>query len=168
MAEGLADAGIPVPPSDGGLSPNFREALTEYQAALSLPESGILDRHTQASLGVRCEVVGLHRSRARVLHDHWELRPSVADLVAMDYSAFHLLQGERYLERHAVRYATARFFALYLQEKGVLRSVYFALRDRADTPVSPEASTSVLEGLLGKTIDEIDEDFGEWFRLLPD
>lgn len=61
-------------------------------------------------------------------------------------------------------YAQARYFCLYMQEKGVLRDYFRTFRDGAkDDPRGVHAVTSVFPN---KSWDELDRDFQDWVMTL--
>jgi len=62
--------------------------------------------------------------------------------------------------------ATARFFAVYLQELGKLGVVFASLRDRdpASAAAAGEGAVTLLEGALGKSLAGVQKDFEKWYR----
>jgi hypothetical protein len=63
--------------------------------------------------------------------------------------------------------AMARYFALYLQEKGKLVDAYTTVRDLkvADIQGHPgDHVVRLMEQLLGSPIDAVDRDFQKWYR----
>jgi hypothetical protein len=104
-------------------------------------------------------------------------RPSIKELVAMDWSQYNSEgrepEGAEALQfsKVAVTHATARYFMMYLDRKGKLAEIYKKMRetkiDDSFRLIKPDAKT-VLEESLRKSIDEIDKDFINWFDKLPD
>jgi hypothetical protein len=91
-------------------------------------------------------------------------RPSLSELVTMDWSSFNKRDVEEpiLLRNHA----TARYFMLYLQEERKLTPVYKAIRDRrgGTTPAPPYHE--VIRTIMGKSMLELDRDFARWLRRL--
>lgn len=72
----------------------------------------------------------------------------------------------------AAMLATARYFALYAQEKGKLCPLYFAFQkwdpsmDTSGTTYERKAIERV-ENVFGSSITNIDHEFRSWFRAIP-
>jgi hypothetical protein len=68
--------------------------------------------------------------------------------------------------RYAQDMATARYFAIYLQEKRQLGAVFAGLRDRdpASTGDPGEAAVALLERVLEKPMPAIQQDFEAWYQ----
>lgn len=64
--------------------------------------------------------------------------------------------NELYGKRVSYYYAQARFLLMYLEERGLLEQYYKTFRDTYQTD---KTGISQLENLLGKSLDEIDEDY---------
>ncbi len=98
-------------------------------------------------------------------------RPNVAELVAMDWRAFDNLEGDELVERQAVTHATARYFALYLQdERQALFDVFadFAARDPLELKASPaDDARQRLTARLGD-LAQVDTAFDGWLRATID
>ena len=62
--------------------------------------------------------------------------------------------------------AAARYFALYLQEKGLLTRAYAAFRDRDPGQVqnAEKDAIATVENVLQRPIAEVQSDFERWFR----
>jgi hypothetical protein len=62
--------------------------------------------------------------------------------------------------------AAARYFALYLQEKGLLTRAYAAFRDRDPGKVdnAEKDAIATVEKILQRPISEVQSDFERWFR----
>lgn len=91
-------------------------------------------------------------------------RPSLIELVTMDWSSFNKRDvNEPILLRN---HATARYFMLYLQKEQKLTSVYKAIRDRrgGTTPAPPYHE--VIQTILGKSLPKVDRDFAIWLKQL--
>ena len=105
--------------------------------------------------------------RGRVLRESWDRRPSLASVIASPWFAFDSTDAasdsEASLEQMAEQLATARYFALYLQDRGRLRSLFRAFRDRdpgaADDPAA--AAVSLVEANLGP-IAQVQQDYDQW------
>jgi hypothetical protein len=73
--------------------------------------------------------------------------------------------GSRPGREQAVSMSTARYFALYLDQRDELYPVYRAFRDRDFTEASGDArdaAVALVEATLGRPIAAIDADFEEW------
>ena len=62
-----------------------------------------------------------------------------------------------------LHYSEARYFCMYLQEKGLLEKFYRKFRDNYET--DPTGKT-FLEEILGKKIEEIEKDWVKWVKTL--
>ena len=100
--------------------------------------------------------VGLPNWRGRVLGGAGDLRPSLQSVISSPWFAFDRTDGQESgwmmsAERAAVHLATARYLALYLQEKGQLRNVFEAFKTRdpgaADDP--EQAAVAIVAQRLG-------------------
>jgi hypothetical protein len=114
-------------------------------------------------------VAGVSNWRGRILAEFWRQRPSVEQLVKMDWRSFDGTAETRSFRRQAINHATARYLMLYLQEKGRLVDVYRAFRqqnidDLEDDP-SQEA-VRLLASVLRKPLADVDQDFADWFLNL--
>jgi len=110
---------------------------------------------------------GLKNWRGRVLKQLWHDRPDLRRLVAMDWREFDRLRGESDARAQAANHATSRYFALYLQQKGLLQRVFNAIRQQtpATTTLPPgEAAIKSIEEICGKSIRELDDEFASWFQ----
>ncbi|MDZ7344735.1 MAG: hypothetical protein ONA90_09525 [candidate division KSB1 bacterium] len=111
--------------------------------------------------------LGVNNWRGRVLDQLWHVRPSIENLVQMDWQTFDKIENEYQAEKQAVNHATARYLMQYLQDQGKLAEVFNAMRLRQpeDYQTTPEADAIViLENILQKPIAKIDADFASWFR----
>jgi hypothetical protein len=132
------------------VSPAWLEEGLASQVAVATPES---DRF-KFSWSWRDDT--LWRLRGR--------RPSVAELLAEPWTSFNAA-GFYDVDRAAVVQAMAAVFIRYLDYKGVLSAVYFAVRDQhfsADL-LQCKSYREIVEQELGKNIDQIDADFLIWF-----
>lgn len=127
----------------------------------------------------------------RFREDHWRIKylsseaaepPSLTNLIQMDWrdfdaESFDLAQDnvvsreavvDQELRRH-INHSTAKFFALYLQNKRMkLEAVYHAFKafDYLESQYSLEEDyRMILENVLGSSIKEIETDFQEWLSL---
>ena len=105
-------------------------------------------------------------------------RPTVKQLVVSDWFAFEQvelakqLQSDEYnesppAEQMAAMLATARYFTLYLQEKGQLKSVFEDLQKLtpgSSSGAPAQENIKILEDRLGKKIDLVDAEFQAWFK----
>ncbi|MCZ7555443.1 MAG: hypothetical protein M5R41_03440 [Bacteroidia bacterium] len=111
-------------------------------------------------------VQGLPNWRGKVLKHTARKRPTVEKLIAMDQLSFDEVES-RSIEKRAANHAMARYFALYLQEKGKLAALYSALRniDVLQMPQDDETK-SIVERVLAADVGAIDADFLNWFGTL--
>jgi hypothetical protein len=103
--------------------------------------------------------------RDDVLGRLWSKRPTVPELLAMDWTAYSADRDARF-DDVAVRHAMAPVFVRYLAEQRALERIYFAIRDggfSADMSTRTAAS-DIVSRALGKTLDTVDADFARWFR----
>ena len=117
---------------------------------------------------------GIKNWRGPVLKTLWQQRPTISQLVTMDWSQLDGLDqasnnSNQSVKIQAVNMAMARYFVLYLQENDQLSRVFSAFRNRhvekVDVNLSDNA-ISVLSSELNMTPIEIDRQFTQWFRDL--
>lgn len=114
-------------------------------------------------------IIGLPNWRGSVLKRYWDNRPFLWDLVAMDWRSFDNEEGDYEATQQATNHAMARYFVLYLQTKGKLFEVYHAFHHRKVEEMLIDPGTDairLLESILGKSIQEIDQDFARYFLSL--
>lgn len=132
---------------------------------------------------------GLANWRGAVLRELWSLRPSVEDLIRAEWFLFDdpaqaatVEDGMRHPEsffereeaaRQAASMATARYFALFLQEQGQLAAVFEAVRDGGalDDPTlaareidARARAVGLVEATLGRPLADVDAEFVAWLR----
>jgi len=114
--------------------------------------------------------VGLPNWRGRVLRTAWGMRPSLSTVISSPWFAFDRVDGESagYMipdERIAVHLATARYLALYLQDKGELKNVFEAFRERdpGDSDDPGAAAISIIERRMG-SIAELQSSYDAWLK----
>lgn len=127
-------------------------------------------------------VMGLPNWRGKVLDELIKrnpgIRPTVSQLIVSDWFAFEQYEYAKALQTEtmeesppaaqmAAMLATARYFTLYLQNSGKLKSVYQDLQKltpggRLKDPA--KESIAIIESHLGRPIDRIDDDFMSWFK----
>jgi hypothetical protein len=94
-------------------------------------------------------------------------RPTIAELVSMDWQQFSSEDEGGMLGQQAVNHATARYLALYLQDTGPLFDIYrdFGRRDpfALEGTVQEDALQRVSRH-LGGDLDAADAAFEEWLR----
>jgi uncharacterized protein YgiM (DUF1202 family) len=81
-----------------------------------------------------------------------------------DHEGYH---DHREGAKQAAMMATARYFALYLEQQNKLATVYRAVRDGGLPAAgqSPGAhAITLVEGVLQQPIDAVDRDFVAWYR----
>jgi hypothetical protein len=92
------------------------------------------------------------------------LRPKVAELLLLSWSSLNA-HSQFEMREAAAKQAMVAVFIRYLDFKGKLSDVYFAVRDHhLSSDLSEYKSyAEILEEKLGMDADEIDRDFGQWF-----
>ena len=68
-----------------------------------------------------------------------------------------------YGEESGLNYSQARYFCMYLQDKGILKKYYKKFRDNF---TKDETGISFAEEILGDTILNINKDFKSWVLTL--
>ena len=94
------------------------------------------------------------------------VRPTLSELVAMDWHTFNNLGEDEFVAQQAMNHATARYFMLYLQEQGKLFDVFadFAERDPLKIKITPpEDARRRLATHLGD-LAAADARFEAWLR----
>ena len=106
--------------------------------------------------------------RDTTLREQWDLRPTVAKLMAMNWSDFAATDQDS-VRRVAAIHAMAAVFVRYLDQKHKLNPVYFAIRDGRFLSDSAERRTdaSIVEEQLGMNLAHVDADFVKWFGYKP-
>lgn len=115
-------------------------------------------------------LLGAENWRRRALNELWHLRPTVGQVVSMDSREFDNAAAGYELTRQAANHAMARYFFLYLQERGALLPLYRAFRDRPLDDLSDDPrkeAVRLVEGTLRQLVKEIDRNFQAWFRTGP-
>jgi len=111
-------------------------------------------------------IIGLPNWRGNILKRYWYNRPFLWDLLAMDWRSFDNEEGDYEATQQATNHAMARYFVLYLQEKGKLFEVYHAFHHRKVEEMQNDPGTDairLLESILHKSILKIDQDFARYF-----
>jgi len=108
------------------------------------------------------------RIKDEYLHKNPRKRPSIAELITMDWRSFDTpnTEGWHTKEMHT-NHTTAKFFAMYLQNKQKkLEQVFHAFRNKDFKTGSEEIVIKykkLLEETLGNTsIEKIEKDFQQW------
>jgi hypothetical protein len=79
--------------------------------------------------------------------------------------------GERSSEEQAYVLALSRYFVMYLQERGRLKAVFEAYRDRrppAEYVPAQVQAVRILETVVGRSAGDIDRDFRAWLPTVAD
>ena len=102
--------------------------------------------------------------RDDTLRQEWRYRPSVAQLMAANWSAYSA-KDRSAVEPVASLQAMAAVFIRYLDAKGKLRPVYFAIRDKRFPAGAdhPRAAAEIVQQELGMNLAQMDADFVRWF-----
>ncbi len=118
----------------------------------------------------RDRAVGVPNWRGALLRKYWAERPRIRELVQMNRSAFDDVagpsEGPGVGGKQAANHATARYFMLYLQDRGELLPVYKAFRNRKVNDRPATQGVALLESVLGRSLDAVDAEFAEWFGKL--
>jgi hypothetical protein len=115
------------------------------------------------------KIKGLRNWRGPVLKEFWEMRPSILELVLMDWNIFNNRDNYSEPEKQVANHAVARYFMLYLEKENKLVRVYEAFRDRKVEEMKEGPAldaVKLLERILSKSISEVDEDFAKWFMKM--
>jgi len=128
------------------------------------------------------KVVGKRNWREDILRGRFTCRPTLKKLLEMNWMEFSGISSSAdYIDPYdtskmtdcqsdvGVIHATARYFILYLQNKGKLSEVYNKMKVIEivdDSEIKQPNARSVLEQSLSMSIDEIDKDFENWFKNL--
>ena len=117
--------------------------------------------------------LGLPNWRSRVLRNGLEFSPKLANVIASPWFGFDMTGPDATpgfvapVERMAINLATARYFALYLQEKGKLADVYRAFRARdpggADDPALE--AQAIVAAQMGP-LDQLQTDYDKWIKMI--
>lgn len=121
--------------------------------------------------------------RRKALDSVWRLRPSLRELIRSEWflyddprhvTAFETMNdGGSYHDqgagrRQAAMMAVARYFAMYLEQRGELTTVYRAVRDRGLVELEGDArdhAVALVERTLGgRSIEEVDAAFVRWYQ----
>jgi hypothetical protein len=109
---------------------------------------------------------GVTNWREDVLREFWYRRPSIEDLVKMDWRGFDDVPGDYRSDVQAVNHATARYFVFWLQEEKKLKDVYLAFRNRKveDVQDDPQKdAVRLMENVTSLKIAAIDQNFALWW-----
>jgi hypothetical protein len=112
-------------------------------------------------------VVGINNWRGKLLRRIWHMRPCIGELIKMEWDTFDQIQPGSDAMRQAANHATARCFAHYLQDKGVLTQVFNKIRELTpETHFGTQAkeTAKILKTILGKPVNAIDQEFSDWFN----
>jgi hypothetical protein len=115
----------------------------------------------------RGAVEGLPNWRGEVLREFRSIRPSLEQLIRMDWRSFDDEAGESRGRQQAVNHATARYFMLMLQERKQLAAVYHAFRNRnVESLQSDPAAEAIqlVEKATGKSVAALDREFEKWWE----
>lgn len=126
---------------------------------------------------------GLANWRGRVLESLWHARPTVDELIRTEWFLFDdpaqaeaVERSHEYLEgfldesegqRQAAMMAFARYFLLYLEQRGELAPVFRAVRDEGFATLEGDArdhAVHLVETTLGRSTADLDAEFVGWFQ----
>ena len=103
--------------------------------------------------------------RDDTLSENFGLRPKVNELLDAPWSSFSP-KGYFEMPQTAATQAMAAVFIRYLDSKGKLSDVYFAVRDQHFSPDLSQYKSyrEIVEEQLGMNITQVDADFAQWFE----
>ena len=110
---------------------------------------------------------GLPNWRGEVLKKFWRGDPNVSQLLGMNWKQFDAQGGS--MIRQAVQHALARYWVLFLQDRGYLTDVYNAYRTRDIRQISADPSADAARlfyTATGRSLSKVEEEFGVWFNEL--
>ncbi len=110
-------------------------------------------------------VYGVSNWRGPLLKSLWDIRPSLSELVKMNWDSF----DSKTTEYQSVNHAFARYFCLYLQEMGKLTSIYNTFRSRRVENMKEDPgddSIRLLTSGLKRSLSRIEIEFAQWFEEL--
>jgi hypothetical protein len=112
-------------------------------------------------------VEGLPNWRGDVLREFRGSRPSVEQLIRMDWRNFDDEAGESRGRKPAANHATARYLMLMLQERNQLAAMYHAFRSREVEALQSDPAAEAIrlvEKVTSKSVAALDKDFEEWLE----
>jgi hypothetical protein len=103
--------------------------------------------------------------RDDTLRENSGIRPRVAELLEAPWSVYSA-NGYIEMSQAAAVQAMAAAFIRYLDSRGALSDVYFAVRDQHFSPDLTQYKSygDIVEAKLGKNLVDIDSDFAQWFQ----
>lgn len=100
-------------------------------------------------------------------HVNWRLPALLKAINSKEYTPLQTLMSTDdetfYGDESALNYSQARYFCMYLQEKGLLKKYYKTFRNNYS---SDNTGITYAEELLGKNITAIDTDYKSWVLTL--
>lgn len=100
-------------------------------------------------------------------HVNWRLPTLQKSIMKNSYSPLAMMMktndDEFYGEESGYNYSQARYFCMYLQEKGLLKKYYKTFRDRFD---EDKTGIKFAEEILNEKINRIDTDYKQWVMTL--
>lgn len=110
---------------------------------------------------------GLPNWRGELLKRFWGGQPKAIDLLGMNWQQFDAYDGA--MKQQAIHHALARYWVLFLQDRGYLPAVYntYRTRDiRQITAIPNEDSEKLFVAATGKDLTALDTDFVDWYQEL--
>ena len=106
--------------------------------------------------------------RDAMLKKQWQLRPSVAQLLAASWASY-VAREQSDVDRVAALQAMAAVFIRYLDAQHQLVPIYRAVRDSRWTAAASvtKSTEDVVQSVSGKTVAALDADFVRWFAFKP-
>jgi hypothetical protein len=92
-------------------------------------------------------------------------RPTIDQLLSMDWRGFNNLKGDFEATQQAVNHAAARYFILYLQDRGLLNELFVSFARRAPLDVAGDPRKDAVQRIgtfLGSDLKAADDDFEKW------
>jgi hypothetical protein len=100
-------------------------------------------------------------------HVNWRLPALVKAINNNQYTSLNKLMrmddNTFYVDESALNYSQARYFCMYLQDKGLLKKFYKKFRDNFE---KDETGISFAEEILGDKISNTDKDYKSWVLKL--
>jgi len=137
-------------------------------------DEGLASLYEVSVLSSKGKVIGQPNWRGCVLRRLWQERyaglkterPTIGRLVMMDWQSFNNLEGSFEAAQQAVNHATARYFMLYLQERGILKDTFASIARRSPMEIAGDPRQDALnrvKSILGsKDLDIADAAFEQW------
>jgi len=166
VPEDMSLAGVGFPDACGSLAHELVHLLIKNNLPVSPAwlEEGLASQVAVASPGPNKFTFGWSW-RDDTLRENEGVRPKVSELLDTPWTRFSAGSYSQ-MRQVAATQAMAAVFIRYLDAKGKLLSVYFAVRDQHFSPDLSQYKSyrQIIEEQLGQDIDQVDADFAAWFQ----